>query len=39
MEEIFNKDCFINLPGNIYNEPLELFPKLAPNRVILILIP
>ena len=36
LEEIFNKDCFINLPEKIYNEPLELFPKLAPGRVILI---
>ena len=36
LKEIFNKDSFINLPGNLYNEPLELFPKLAPNRVILI---
>ena len=27
---------FINLPFNHYNETLELFPKLASNRVILI---
>ena len=36
LEVMFNDDCFINLPENFYNEPLDLFPKLAPNRVILI---
>ena len=36
LSEIFNKNCFINIPGNIYNEPLEIFPKLAPNKIILI---
>jgi len=36
LKEIFNKDCFINFPENFYNEPLELFPKLATNKVILI---
>ena len=36
LKQIFKKNCFINLPDNNYNEPLELFPKLAPNKVILI---
>ena len=36
LKEIFKKDCFINLPGNLYNQPLEIFPEIAPNKVILI---
>lgn len=36
LKEILHENCFINMPENIYNEPLYLFNKLAPKRTILI---
>ena len=36
LKVLFNKNCFINLPFNHYNEPLDLFPKIAHGKLILI---
>ena len=34
--QILFKNCFTNLPFNHYNEPLDLFPKIAYGKLILI---
>lgn len=39
LNHVFHEDCFVDLPDGAWNEPLSLFPDIAPGKCTLIVDP